>query len=66
MKLLSNRSFTCLVRVTPIYFIVCDYCERYYFPFLISQHIYPLSIGRLLICLSLFYIDHIVEVVYQV
>jgi hypothetical protein len=56
-KFFSYRSFTCLVRATPRYFIlfvtiVKGVVSRFFF----SQPVHHLFKGRLLICLCSFYI----------
>jgi hypothetical protein len=52
LKFFSYRSFACLVRVTPRYFILFVTIVKGVISLFLSQSVYPLNIGRLLICLS--------------
>jgi hypothetical protein len=67
LTFLSYRSFTCLVRVTPIYFIlICDYCERCCFPnFFLSLFMLWVDEGHWFVWIN-FVSSHFAEVVYQV
>jgi hypothetical protein len=52
LKFLSYRSFTCLVRVTPRYFTLFVTSVKDIVPYFLSQPVYHLYKGRLLVCLS--------------
>jgi hypothetical protein len=52
LKALSYRSFYCLLRITPSYFLLFVTIVKGAIPQFLSEPVYPLSKGKLLICLS--------------
>ena len=58
LKFLSYRSFTCLVRVTPSYFILFVILWRVFFPCFFSRHVYPWALVKFLLWMWNMYHRH--------